>query len=506
MPKSNATIDRYEVWGRIGAGGMSEVWLARHVALGMPVILKTLKTERGPGSSGSRRDPRARMLEEARLMARVTSPHVVRAIDTGEHDGVPYVVQEYVDGIDLAELDRRRRAALGVGLPLWFVCEVLDQTFDALQAAHRVGVIHRDVKPSNLFATPAGVRLGDFGIAVQRARASSAEISGTPRFMAPELLGGVPPSRAADVYSVGATAFDLRYGTPPFPTLAEVCDPGTKPPFPAPHSGAESFFQHLLGRMLAKDPSARLPEPKPAQREARVLRGVLVGEDRAPSFVASGPASFRYGPCEVRLEVGDIARAEADAIVSSANDGMKMRSGVGDALRRAGGDELEEAAMAGGQRELGACVVTRAGRLSAKHVLHAVSAWNETSVIGRTTHRALLAAEELGARSIATCALGTGAARVTFETCASAMMSTLRFHLQLGGSRLERVVVYLADEDKLRRFLDVARDTLLVASEAEEDVGLAGTLAPVSGDAMTCLHSGSGPGAPSAPPGAAFRG
>lgn len=501
MPKSNATIDRYEVWGRIGAGGMSEVWLARHVALGMPVVMKTLKTERGPGSSGSRRDPRARMLDEARLMARVTSPHVVRAIDTGEHEGVPFVVQEYVDGIDLAELDRRRRAALGVGLPLWFVCEVLDQTCDALQAAHRVGVIHRDVKPSNLFATPSGVRLGDFGIAVQHSGASSAEISGTPLFMAPELLGAVPPSRAADVYSLGATAFDLRYGTPPFPTLAAVCDRAMRPPFPAPRSGPESFFQHLVGRMLAKDPAARIPEPKPARREARMLHAVLGGEACTRSFVATGPTSFRHGGCEVTLRVGDIAHAEADAIVSSANYEMKMRSGVGEALRRAGGDELEEAAMAEGQRELGACVVTRAGRLRAAHVLHAVSAWNETSVIGRTTHRALLAAEELGARSLAMCALGTGAARVTFETCASAMMSTLRFHLQLGGSRLQRVTLYLADEDKLRRFRDVALDTLLAAPETEDDVGLAGAHVPVSGEAMTCIDSESSPGArASAPP------
>jgi serine/threonine-protein kinase len=487
MPREHTTVDRYEVWGRVGAGGMSEVWLARHVGLGMPVVLKTLKAELASGASS--RDPRDRMLEEARLMARVTSPHVVRAIDTGEHEGVPYVVQEYVDGIDLAELDRRRRAALGVGLPLWFVCEVIDQTCDALMAAHRVGVIHRDVKPSNLFATPDGVRLGDFGIAVQHTSARAAEVSGTLKFMAPELLLGEPPSRAADVYSVGATAFDLRYGTAPFLTYDAVRDPAARPPFPAAHSAAESYFQHLVSRTLEKNPDARLPDPKPAQRHVRTLRKILGGEVASRTFVATGPATFRYGACEVSFVVGDIARAEADAIVSSANYEMKMRTGVGDALRRAGGDELEVAAMAEGERELGACVVTRAGRLSAKHVLHAVSAWNETSVIGRTTHRALLAAEELGARSIALCALGTGAARVTFETCATAMMSALRFHLQLGGSRLERVVVYLADEDKLRRFREVAIDTLHVMRESEGDVGLASAGPPVSGDAATCIGS-----------------
>lgn len=487
MPKKNAKVDRYEVWGRIGAGGMSEVWLAKHVGLGMPVVLKTLKADLGSGSGGATRDPRERMLEEARLMARVTSPHVVRAIDTGEHEGVPYVAQEYVDGIDLAELDRRRRAALGVGLPLWFVCEVIDQTCDALQAAHRVGVIHRDVKPSNLFATPDGVRLGDFGIAVQHASARSAEVSGTLKFMAPELLQGLPPSRAADVYSVGATAFDLRYGSAPFLSYEAVRDPKARPPFPAPHTATESFFQHLVQRALEKNPDARLPDPKPAQKHVRTLRRILGGEVASRTFVATGPSTFRYGACEVSLVVGDIASAEADAIVSSANYEMKMRTGVGDALRRAGGDELEALAMAEGERELGACVVTRAGRLRASHILHAVSAWNETSVIGRTTHRALLAAEELGARTLAMCALGTGAARVTLETCASAMMSTLRFHLQLGGSRLTKVTVYLADEDKLRRFREVALDTLHVMRESDGDVGIMSHMQTVSGEAVTCI-------------------
>src|SRR5689334_12455239 len=136
-----AHIQEYEVWGKIGGGGMSDVWLARHKLLSVPVILKTMK-------SGIAGDCYDRMLNEARLMARVHSDRVVRAIDVGIHktasEDTPYLVQEYVDGIDLAEMDRRRRRALGRGLPLWFVAYSIARIAEGLHAAHLAGVVHRD--------------------------------------------------------------------------------------------------------------------------------------------------------------------------------------------------------------------------------------------------------------------------------------------------------------------------------------------------------------------------
>src|SRR4051812_28604887 len=102
---------------------MSEVWLAKHRVLALPVIIKTLRHSlRGNDTQGAA----GRILSEARLMARVSSPRIVRAVDAGQLEDVtqrptPFLVQEYVDGLDLAELDRRRRASLGLGLPLWLV-------------------------------------------------------------------------------------------------------------------------------------------------------------------------------------------------------------------------------------------------------------------------------------------------------------------------------------------------------------------------------------------------
>src|SRR5207237_10068042 len=131
----------------------------------------------------------------------------------------------------------------------------------------------------------------------------------------------------------------------------------------------------------------------------------------------------------VRLRVGDIAEAACDCIVSSANHEMHMRSGASEALRKKGGDIIEEEAMAAGDQPLGSCVATSAGALSAKHVLHAVSAGNEASCVGRATQRVFLIADELGHKSLAIPALGTGAAHVNMETCASAMLTALRLHV-----------------------------------------------------------------------------
>jgi len=475
-----ARIDGYEVWGRIGGGGMSDVWLAKHEVLAVPVVIKTLREEvvATAGTMGANR-----MFDEARLMARVTSPRVVRAVDAGTYQRTPYLVQEYVDGIDMAELDRGRRKALGVGLPLWVVSHVMAEACQALHAAHQAGVFHRDVKPSNLFAAPeAGIRLGDFGIAVARAEGPPQEVCGTIKFMAPEQLQGAAVDRATDVYGAGATAFDLRYGHAPFGELAQILDPDLSPPFPPPRNPAEAYFQHLLATMLAKDRADRFVDAAEPGTHFAKLSDALRPGATLDALHCLGSHRFRFGECEIELKIGDLSEEQADGIVSSANYEMKMRSGAGDSLRRRGGDEIEEEAMREGERALGVCVVTGPGRLRAKKVLHAVSAWNEASCVGRALIRALLLADELGLRTLAVPALGTGAARVSMETCANAMMTALRWHIAFGGTRLQKVTVVLWDEAKLRAFREVAEEALRGQNAGSRlvDLGL-----PVEGGRVT---------------------
>jgi serine/threonine-protein kinase len=448
MDLTAKTCGPYEVWGPISEGGMSRVFLARHRELSTPAIIKTLL------DTG---DAYARLRNEARLTARIPSPRVVRALDVGVFEGTAYLVEEYVDGLDLAELDRRRRAALGRGLPLWFVCSVVAAVAEGLESAHQTGVLHRDVKPSNIFGSPqTGMRLGDFGIAT--ALGGTAErAGGTLRFLAPEAFRDAPPSRRWDVYSLGATAYDLYYGRPPFLELAEILGE-SPPPFPAARRPEEAYFQHVVGRMLKRDPEERLPSVKAARRLlaplGRTMRPPLQG-------VALARGEIQLGPVRIRCRFGDVATAETDGILNSANDEMRMRSGVGAALRVRGGCEIEDEARSGGKRALGECIATGGGSLACKKVLHAVSGWKEASCIGRATQRALLLAEELDLRSLAFPALGTGRAQIARESSAYATASALYWHVLLGGSKLREIEFVLFEKETLEIYIEELSTVLL---------------------------------------------
>lgn len=494
---SGLSVPGYDVWGLLGEGGMSEVWLAKHEGLAVPVVVKTLR--RALLQAHGSEIAAARVRSEARLMARVSNARIVRAIDAGivPATDTPYLVQEYVDGLDLAELDLRRRRSLGVGLPLWLVCHVMREISLGLRAAHQAGVIHRDLKPSNVFgAAETGIRLGDFGIAVAVSEGAVSDSAGTMKFMAPEQFRGGEVGRHTDVWGAAATACDLRYGHGPFESVGDVLDESKLPRMPPPATPSEAYFQQLLRTMLTKDPLER-PEDMAAPLHHFTMLGRAL-EPPQPAASRLDSSTLRLGSVTITFKVADIATANADAIVSSANFEMKMRSGVGDALRKRGGDSIEDEAMRGGERPLGTCVPTMPGTLSAKHVFHAVSAWNEVSCVGRSFARALLLADEHGCRSLAVPALGTGAARVGIEMSATAMMQTLRWHAMLGGMRCREITVYLDSEPKRRAFQGMAEETfgvdhmLLLRSH---DLGLPvdAASAATTPDGATVLDTSSSP-------------
>jgi serine/threonine protein kinase len=208
--------DRYDIVEQIGIGGMSEVWLAIDQVLDRPVAVKALTAtlEDDP-------DLMAATWREARATAKLTHPHVTQVYDYGEEtlrNGaiVPYLVMELLDGRNLAD-----RLTDGP-LPWPDAVRMASQVAAGLAAAHRMGVVHRDVKPGNVMLTDTGAKVLDFGIAAfsgTRPDVDGAWLVGTPAYAAPERLTASAPDPAADVYALGALLYESLTGEPPLPVV-----------------------------------------------------------------------------------------------------------------------------------------------------------------------------------------------------------------------------------------------------------------------------------------------
>ena len=240
MPLTAGTkLGPYRIRSQIGAGGMGEVYSATDTRLDRTVAIKVL-----PEHLADDPQRRERFEREAKAISSLNHPHICALYDVGDQDGTHYLVMELVEGETLKSRLKTGR------LPLDQVIEYAMQIADALDNAHRKGVVHRDPKPGNIMLTKSGVKVLDFGLARmadsgdQTLTVSSA-VMGTPAYMAPEQFEGKKCDGRTDVYALGLVLHEAATGR----RLAR----GERPAL----DGLPTQFAHVIDRCLAQDPDKR---------------------------------------------------------------------------------------------------------------------------------------------------------------------------------------------------------------------------------------------------------
>ncbi|HUK37250.1 MAG TPA: protein kinase, partial [Vicinamibacterales bacterium] len=256
-------IGPYEVGGRIGAGGMGEVYKARDTRLDRAVAIKVL-----PSSVADDRRSRERLEREARAVATLNHPNICTLHDVGSHEGVDFLVMEHLDGETLAA--RIAKGPLTTDHAVQYALQIAS----ALDRAHRSGILHRDLKPGNIMLTEIGAKLLDFGLAktldteVDVTRTAEGVIVGTAAYMSPEQAQGLPLDARSDVFSFGAVLYEMASGRRAFggDATAQVLSGVLRDnPQPLP---AYSPLADIVSRCMAKQPSQRF------QTMADVLRAL----------------------------------------------------------------------------------------------------------------------------------------------------------------------------------------------------------------------------------------
>ncbi|HYM05476.1 MAG TPA: protein kinase [Terriglobales bacterium] len=321
----------HEILSSLGAGGMGEVYKARDTRLDRTVAIKIL-----PEHLSSSPQIRERFEREAKAISSLSHPHICALYDIGQQDGVDYLVMEFLEGETLAH--RLKKGPLPIDQVLRYSIEMAD----ALDTAHRHGVIHRDLKPGNVMLTKSGAKLLDFGLAKVRTAETVASVTvlptettpltaegtilGTLQYMAPEQLEGKEADARTDIFALGEMIYEMSTGRKAFEgkshagLIAAILE--REPPA---ISTAQSMFppalDHVVRTSMAKDPDARwqtahdvllqlkwlaeagsqagVAKPAATRRNRRELPLLLLASLLAIAFLALALVHFREKPAEV---------------------------------------------------------------------------------------------------------------------------------------------------------------------------------------------------------------
>jgi len=286
-------VGRYQLFETLGVGATSRVVRGFDSMIGRPVAVKIFPSDIAQGEA------RDRFLREARVVGQLSHPNIITLHDMGieEATQTPYLVMEFIDG---GPLDRILEKGT---LPLPRACAWIAQAAEALDIAHKRGVIHGDVKPANILITADGkVKITDFGMArVAKREARDSALLGTPAYWCPEQIMGRPQDARSDIFSLGVVLYELLTGTRPFDaeSLQGICNrvlSSTPNAVSQLQPSVPAAFDEIVSACLAKNPESRVPS---GEALAQLLypharRKVVLPQHAAPDRPAA-PAqpSFR---------------------------------------------------------------------------------------------------------------------------------------------------------------------------------------------------------------------
>ncbi|WP_411151976.1 protein kinase domain-containing protein [Streptomyces sp. A30] len=355
MPRDERVVaGRYRLRQRLGSGGGGDVWLAEDEQLRVQVAVKEIDVPREPDALGG--DPAARGHKEALKAAQLREhPNVITVYDVVEDDDRPWIVMEYLPGTR----DLRAVVTEHGPLPSGEVAGIGAAALDALCAGHRLGIIHRDVKPSNILLAPdrsgaadRRVLLTDYGISLwprETRVTQSGMVVGTPGFVAPERLSGGEATPATDLFSLGVTLYFAVEGTAPFErdTLDAALMAALTSQPDVPQRASDPLCRAIMG-LLAKDPAERMQAAQArellAEAAGTTTRGApsaSAGADATAGEPEQGAASDGSGPGQTRGsdEPGRTDRPDGSAAAEAATDSTAAGAtrGPSDGARRVPG-------------------------------------------------------------------------------------------------------------------------------------------------------------------------
>ena len=286
-------MQHYRLIEKVGEGGMGVVWKAVDTRLHRTVAIKVLRHQ----LAGDARN-RERFEREARAISNVNHPHICTLYDIGRQGDIDFLVMEYLDGEVLA--DRLKQGALPLERALSYGVEIAE----ALHEAHRLGTVHRDLKPGNIILVRQGVKLMDFGVAkivrpvittdvaaatspTQQRLTATGSLIGTVPYMAPELLEGRDADPRTDVFALGCVLYEMVTGRPAFSASSQAALISTimtadPPPVSTLQSSAPESLDHAIGRCLAKDPEERWHSTRDLARELTWIAAAARAEPPRP--------------------------------------------------------------------------------------------------------------------------------------------------------------------------------------------------------------------------------